>query len=171
MSRIRFVGWDKKPRTMLRFIKPGDVLCFLRGTDTYCFGRIMTKASMGHFGEIFEYASEAPSITEEEVQSANRMLGSFCLDSFTLFDTKIMGDWRIIGHQKDYRPEGVEGIYFAYGLADSCKRIDILGNTVGITEAEAQHYEPYMSCTDARIQKFLDKLDFPGERPVVRVNP
>ncbi|EOY6912024.1 phosphotriesterase, partial [Proteus mirabilis] len=24
MSDFKFWGWDKKPRTMLRFVKPGD---------------------------------------------------------------------------------------------------------------------------------------------------
>ncbi|HHP8476664.1 TPA: phosphotriesterase, partial [Klebsiella aerogenes] len=24
MSNFKFWGWDKKPRTMLRFVKPGD---------------------------------------------------------------------------------------------------------------------------------------------------
>ncbi|HHB1722030.1 TPA: phosphotriesterase, partial [Klebsiella aerogenes] len=25
MSNFKFWGWDKKPRTMLRFVKPGDI--------------------------------------------------------------------------------------------------------------------------------------------------
>ncbi|EAO4255974.1 phosphotriesterase, partial [Salmonella enterica] len=25
MSDYKFWGWDKKPRTMLRFVKPGDI--------------------------------------------------------------------------------------------------------------------------------------------------
>ncbi|HGN3428356.1 TPA: phosphotriesterase, partial [Proteus mirabilis] len=25
MSDFKFWGWDKKPRTMLRFVKPGDI--------------------------------------------------------------------------------------------------------------------------------------------------
>ncbi|EAN2280869.1 phosphotriesterase, partial [Salmonella enterica] len=28
MSDYKFWGWDKKPRTMLRFVKPGDIFCF-----------------------------------------------------------------------------------------------------------------------------------------------
>ncbi|WP_408603357.1 Imm26 family immunity protein, partial [Salmonella enterica] len=42
MSDYKFWGWDKKPRTMLRFVKPGDIFCFKLDEDRYCFGRIIT---------------------------------------------------------------------------------------------------------------------------------
>lgn len=29
MGDFKFWGWDKKPRTMLRFVKPGDIFVFV----------------------------------------------------------------------------------------------------------------------------------------------
>ncbi len=28
MSKIKIWGWNKKKRTMIRYIKPGDIFCF-----------------------------------------------------------------------------------------------------------------------------------------------
>ncbi|EBD8041094.1 phosphotriesterase, partial [Salmonella enterica] len=33
MSDYKFWGWDKKSRTMLRFVKPGDIFCFKLDED------------------------------------------------------------------------------------------------------------------------------------------
>lgn len=121
---------------------------------------------MGHFGEIFTHSSDVPAISEEEVANAKRLLGPLCLDSYLSFDRKTLGDWRIIGHQSDYHPEDVEDAYFAYGLAGSCKRIDIFGNIVRITEVESRNYPRYTSYSDPPIQMMLDELEFPGKPSV-----
>ena len=42
---IKLWSWEKKPRTMLRYLKIGDIFCFRYDDHTYRFGRIMARAA------------------------------------------------------------------------------------------------------------------------------
>lgn len=114
MSDYKFWGWDKKPRTMLRFVKPGDIFCFKLDEDRYCFGRIITLMTVGHLSELFDIIKKSPEITELEISNARR----------------------IIEHQVNYNPKNLDGIYFALGIGDSCKKKDCYGNDFLISESE-----------------------------------
>lgn len=114
MSDYKFWGWDKKPRTMLRFVKPGDIFCFKLDEDRYCFGRIITLMTVGHLSELFDIIKKSPGITELEISNARR----------------------IIEHQVNYNPKNLNGIYFALGIGDSCKKKDCYGNDFLISESE-----------------------------------
>ncbi|CNL83864.1 immunity 26/phosphotriesterase HocA family protein [Yersinia aldovae] len=138
MSRIKLHGWNKKVRTMLRFIKPGDIFCFKLDDGKYCFGRIISKIVTGHVAEVFDYTSSIPEISEEEILNSKRLVEPIILDSYTLFDKKLEGEWRIIGSQNDYIPKDVSNIYFSYGVANSCKKVDIYDNETSITELESK---------------------------------
>ena len=97
---IKIWGWEKKPRTMLRYLKIGDIFCFQYDHHTYRFGRIMAKVIF-HIVEIFDYVSDHPVITETDILAAKRLLVT-PLDTYSLFDRKSEGEWRIIGRQEDY---------------------------------------------------------------------
>lgn len=114
MSDYKFWGWDKKPRTMLRFVKPGDIFCFKLDEDRYSFGRIITLMTVGHLSELFDIIKKSPGITELEISNARR----------------------IIEHQVNYNPKNLDGIYFALGIGDSCKKKDCYGNDFLISESE-----------------------------------
>lgn len=114
MSDYKFWGWDKKPRTMLRFVKPGDIFCFKLDEDRYCFGRSITLMTVGHLSELFDIIKKSPGITELEISNARR----------------------IIEHQVNYNPKNLDGIYFALGIGDSCKKKDCYGNDFLISESE-----------------------------------
>ncbi|ENY4535642.1 Imm26 family immunity protein [Salmonella enterica] len=114
MSDYKFWGWDKKPRTMLRFVKPGDIFCFKLDEDRYFFGRIITLMTVGHLSELFDIIKKSPGITELEISNARR----------------------IIEHQVNYNPKNLDGIYFALGIGDSCKKKDCYGNDFLISESE-----------------------------------
>lgn len=114
MSDYKFWGWDKKSRTMLRFVKPGDIFCFKLDEDRYCFGRIITLMTVGHLSELFDIIKKSPGITELEISNARR----------------------IIEHQVNYNPKNLDGIYFALGIGDSCKKKDCYGNDFLISESE-----------------------------------
>lgn len=114
MSDYKFWGWDKKPRTMLRFVKPGDIFCFKLDEDRYCFGRIITLMTVGHLSELFDIIKKSLGITGLEISNARR----------------------IIEHQVNYNPKNLDGIYFALGIGDSCKKKDCYGNDFLISESE-----------------------------------
>jgi len=85
-------GWDKKKRTMIRFMKPGDIFCFRLNEDKYCFGRIIAKTVVGHIAEVFDYISEEPNIDENQVERPLRLIEPVVLDSYSLFDKKRLLD-------------------------------------------------------------------------------
>lgn len=131
---IKIWGWEKKPRTMLRYIKIGDIFCFRFDDHTYRFGRVMAKVVF-HIVEIFDYASDQPVISEDDILGADRLL-AIPLDTYSLFDRRTEGEWRIIGHQDNYTPEHAEDIWFSWGIGSGCRKSDIFDNTVYISEEE-----------------------------------
>lgn len=100
---------------MIRFIKTGDIFCFLNEKNTYCFGRILSKVSIGNVVEILDFVSPTPEIKVNEIEQSNRLIELVILDSYTLFDRKIEGDWRIIGRHINYIPTDFENTFFTYG--------------------------------------------------------
>lgn len=92
MSDYKFWGWDKKPRTMLRFVKPGDIFCFKLDEDRYCFGRIITLMTVGHLSELFDIIKKSPGITELEISNARRIIEPIIVDTYSLFDKKL--EWK-----------------------------------------------------------------------------
>jgi len=134
-NMIKIWGWEKKPRTMLRFLKIGDIFCFKYDDHTYRFGRIMAKVIF-HIVEILDYVSDQPVIREEDILGADRLIVT-PLDTYSLFDRRSEGEWRIIGHQEDYvPPEDAKDIWFAWGIASGCRKSNVFNQTVFISEEE-----------------------------------
>jgi len=152
---MKIWGWNKKVRTMLRFIKPGDIFCFQLNEQTYCFGRIIAETIPGHIAEIFDYMSAEPVINGQDIEASLRLMELLVLDSYGLFDRKIKGDWRIIGHQKEYVPSDVENVYFTYGIGASCKKIDVYGNKTSISQAEQSNYMDLSPRGDGYIKNLI----------------
>ncbi|WP_081004404.1 Imm26 family immunity protein [Pseudomonas coronafaciens] len=140
MMSFKYYSWAKKPKTLLRNIKTGDIFCFLINGN-YRIGRIMTQNSLGHVAEIFEQVLKEPDASE--LISTKRVGRPVILDSYGLFDRKIEGDWRIVAHDEDYVPPRDESVRFTSGIASGCKKIDIFDNEEAITESEAGNLPDY----------------------------
>lgn len=160
MSDFKFWGWNKKPRTMLRYVKPGDIFCFQLNNETYGFGRIISKIMTGHVVEIFDFVSSSPSITEDDIKKSNRKITPVVIDTYGLFDRKGYpnSDWRIIGHQNNYTPMNMDDIYFSYGVENSCYKVDIFNNDFPITEKEATKYPRLIPHSDYHIKELLGAI-------------
>jgi hypothetical protein len=156
VSKLNMWGWDKKERTMLRFIKSGDIFCFQLNEYKYCFGRIISELIMGHVSEIIDYTSSYPIVSEENLEKSNRLAELIILDSYTLFDRKLEGEWRIIGHQEDYTPTNIENVYFTYGVGKSCKKVDLFDNESLIEESDKGQYSILTSRSDMYIKKLVN---------------
>ncbi|PIT58695.1 immunity 26/phosphotriesterase HocA family protein [Snodgrassella alvi] len=157
MGDFKLWGWDKKPRTMLRFIKAGDIFCFKLDEQRYCFGRIIIKIFIGHVAELFDNISNSPDISEAEIKQARRLIEPVILDSYSLFDRKSEGEWRIIGHQQNYVPTDMNGVYFTYGEEPWCKKMDIWENEIPISGKEAESLPRVAPLGDYNIRKELLK--------------
>lgn len=152
---IKIWSWEKKKRTMLRYIKAGDIFCFILNEETYCFGRIVAKLIVGHVVEIFDYMSSEPTIGEKEINKSSRLIEPVIIDSYSLFDRKAEGEWRIIGHQEEYVPEGFENVYFTYGIGSSCKITDIWENEQAVSEAESKNYPEVSPKGDFNVKELI----------------
>lgn len=140
MQKLKIWGWDKKERTMVRYIKNGDIFCFKMDENGYCFGRIIAKVDFGHLAEIFDYISEEPCITLECLEKISRIMAPIVLDSYSLFDKKIVGEWRIIGRQEDYTAPDFDDIYLTFGIDNDWKKLDLYGNITKISKEEHLKY-------------------------------
>lgn len=156
MQEIKLWGWEKKRRTLFRFIKPGDIFCFQLKEKLYGFGRIISPAIMGHFVEIFVYVSENPVIRIENINKSCRLMQVMQISTYMIFDCKEdEGDWRIIGHQEHFVPKDVDGVYFTYGVGSGCKKVDVFGNEWPIKEEEQSNYLELCSYHDCHIKKMV----------------
>ena len=155
---IKIWGWEKKPRTMLRFLKSGDIFCFKYDDHTYCFGRIMSKVIF-HIVEIFDYTSDQPIITGKDILRSGRLLVT-PLDTYSLFDRKSEGEWRIIGRQEDYTPpEDARDIWFSWGDRSGCRKSNPLDQTIFIGKDEWKALPPLSPGGDYDVKSELaDKL-------------
>ncbi|MCE0559024.1 Imm26 family immunity protein [Motilimonas sp. E26] len=162
--KLKIWGWDKKPRTMLRYIKPGDIFCFELKEETfalnlnrkvYGFGRIMTKMSLGHSAEIFDFFSTTPELKNDFELDCSRLMPPLILDSYSLFDRKIIGDWRIIGRQEDYLHSGDEDVYFLWGSKGLEKKTSLYGESSEATEEEVKKYPYKIAWDDLFITKMI----------------
>lgn len=160
MSDFKFWGWDKKPRTMLRFVKPGDIFCFHLENKKYYFGRIVSKIITGHVAEFFDFISSLPEVTSENINNAKRIIDPVVIDTYSLFDKKIEkdSDWRVIGHQDNYVPKNVENVYFTYGIGNSCKKVDIFNNETSISESEARKIPELTPLRNIHVKKILENI-------------
>ncbi|AKF48642.1 Imm26 family immunity protein [Pseudomonas syringae] len=125
MSELKIFKWEENKRKQLRHIKPGDIFCFDLGQIGYGLGRVMTRNSLGHVVEIFKEVLDKPQIT---CSNFSRVGDPVILDSYSLFDRKTEGDWRIIAHDPNYTAPLEEPIRFIYGVANNRTEVDIFDN-------------------------------------------
>jgi hypothetical protein len=147
------MGWNAKPRTMLRFIKPGDVFMLALGDGRYGLGRILSQVSLGHVAEILDAELAEPSLNAVSVDTLRRRGRPIVVDSYGLFDKKIEGDWRIVSHQDGFVPSNVDDVFFTYGSGPLRKKVDVFGQVKEIPAAEAAGLPLYTPKGDEQVKQ------------------
>jgi hypothetical protein len=156
VSKLLLWDWTKKKRTMMRNIKSGDVFCFEYSENSYCFGRIIAIIDKTFYiSEIFDYVSDNPLITEKEINCSKRMFYPVNLDVYSLFDRKLYGDWRIIGHYNDFIPPDAERLFFRAGMPPVAKKMDIFGNLMPISPKEEKDLQSLSFMMDDHIKELV----------------
>lgn len=148
MSKIKLWGWDKKPRTMLRYVKVGDIVCFEMDSSgsKFGYGQIISNLNSGHPFKGFDILHKNPNnITIEEIEGAKQLGDVFVLDVYSTLDKKRLlqnGEWRVIGHQEDFEltKDEINSIFFSYGGKGMKKRKNLLDESIPITDEEAENY-------------------------------
>lgn len=163
---IKLWNWDKKPRTMQRYLKRGDIFCFVYDDNRFCFGRIIEiRPKRFCVAEVFDYSSETPTIDEKTVETAGRVIPPININAYILFDCKTMGgDWRIIGHQDDYFAPDYNDLFIGWGLEDDWKKEDLCGNMTKASKEEYDNCLSHITITDYSVKELLK--GFFGEKQV-----
>ncbi len=151
---------------MQRYLKIGDIFCFVYDDNRFCFGRIIgIRPKRFCVAEIFDFSSETPVIDEKTIEKAGRIIPPVNINSYILFDCKSMGgDWRIIGHQEDYTAPDYDELFIGWGLEDNRKKEDMRGNMTETSEEEYGKCLSHVPVTDLTVKELLK--DFYGERQV-----
>ena len=97
MNSLKFLGWDKKPKTLYRYIKEGDIFAFQIKIDLFGFGRILAKNPLGVSAEIFDIFSSNPDdfLRNKDFDKMTTLFITI-LDAHSLFQEKLDTEWRII---------------------------------------------------------------------------
>lgn len=103
MNNLKILGWDKKPKTLYRYIKEGDIFAFQIKIDLFGFGRILAKNPLGVSAEIFDVFETNPDdFFRNKNYDRTTTLFVTILDAHSLFQEKLDTEWRIIAKDADY---------------------------------------------------------------------
>lgn len=152
MAPKKKIGWDARPKTSLKNIGPGDLFLFLIGDSKYGFGRIISSVSLGHVAEIFDIVLDSPEISHINLCDIKRKGRLIILDSYSLFDRKAEGDWRIVDREESYEPKNVNGFFFTYGDGSGRRKVDVFDNESSVTATEASKLPPYAPFGDLDVK-------------------
>ncbi|MGE8046190.1 phosphotriesterase [Pseudomonas monteilii] len=151
MNSIVHYEWHKKLKTRLNKVVPGDIFCFTLANGSYGVGRIMTRNSLGHVAELFETILCLPVVNTLPLKRSGDPV---ILDSYSLFDRKAEGDWRIVAHDNEYQAPLDEPIRFSYGVADNKRLVDIFDNETFLVGME-EDFPRYSPMGDEKIKKIF----------------
>ena len=158
-------GWTKKHRTMLRFIRAGDVFCFTRNDGTYFFGQIISKILCGHSAQIFDVQHDQPTLDAGQLVRASRLMQPIVLDSYSLFDRKsdVDSDWRIVGRHEVIDAQNAEQHFFVYGAPGSWTKVNA-GNSIECpaSEMEAKSLSPLTPLNNFKVWLAIDAIQRTG---------
>ncbi|MNE10596.1 hypothetical protein D3C81_437010 [compost metagenome] len=152
MTSLEVYEWDKKIKTSYKKIKSGDIFCFALDSKKYGVGRIITQNSLGHVVEIFDKVLNVPAV---DSLSFKRLGDPVILDSYSLFDRKAEGDWRIVAHDLYYRPSKQESVRYVYGVADNVKLVDIFDNESSLVGSKCD-YPSYSPMGDKDVKEHFN---------------
>ena len=79
------------------------------------------------------------------------------LDSYSLFDRKREGEWRIIGRQEDYTAPDFDNIYLTFGVGNNWKIKDLYGNITRISPEERFQYILLSPKGDDRVKSMIQQ--------------
>ena len=142
-KNIEIWNWDKKPRTLLRYIKVGDIVCYEmdKTGDFFGYGQLIADMKWGFALKIFKITHINPNdITLEDILDSKKLGRIFIIDSYATFDRKYTknGEWRIIGREKNFKLEqtDIDNTYFVMGIKGMLQKINLLGESQNISDKE-----------------------------------
>ncbi|NHZ65515.1 Imm26 family immunity protein [Massilia genomosp. 1] len=135
-------------RPKMHKVTPGDMFAYRLEDGRFGFGRVIADASVGAFAEIFDYFAARPVFDYTRIDTW--LVPPVPIESYSLLETRSIGDWRIIGHTPDFvlGPK-YSALRYVYGSnPNTLMWRDMEGNKGPITPAEAQGLPHYVGLDD-----------------------
>ena len=101
-KNIKILGWEGKPKSMVRYLNAGDYFAYQIGKGLYGWGQLWANGQWGWTTIFFNYFTDNPDnfdITKPEQQER---LFITTVDAYCQFQSKRQGDWRIIIQVKNF---------------------------------------------------------------------
>ncbi len=93
---------------------PGDIFAFKLDDGRWGFGRIVSKMTVGALAEFFDYTASQPVFDYSRIDTW--LIPPITIGIHGLFEARVEGDWRIIGHTDGFAPdERYRDLRFVYG--------------------------------------------------------
>ena len=142
---------------MLRYINGGDFFCFeLPDGKGYGCGRVVAKLSIGHAVEVYEGVEPLPQFSSGWFDK--KVSFYEIIDSYSLFDRKKEGDWRILvtscALSVDY---DFDAAWFGYGTKGGRQKVNLAGSRFDCSEEE---YASLPAFRPAGNKTILKKMGF-----------
>jgi len=125
--------------------KVGDIFCLEMQNGEFAFGRCLSKVSIGHMVEIFDYFSTEPKFKPSAV--IERLFHPIVIDSWSVLRRRKSyreGNWNVIGFDEEFSPNPDEDTFFTYGTGPTRKKVNIFDKEWDISLEESLKY-PYYS--------------------------
>lgn len=135
--------------------KPGDIFAFKLDDGRFGFGRVVNLVSIGAVVEIFDYFAHQPIFDYSKL--GKWLIQPVTINNYGLLDAKKDGDWRIIGHTRNYAP-GTEfrDVRFVYGTPPhALTAVDIYDREESIDAESAKKFATYDSNSDRNIKDII----------------
>lgn len=136
-------------------VSPGDIFAYKLEDGRFGFGRVVADASVGAFAEIFDYFAEQPVFDYTKIDTW--LVPPVPIESYSLLETRSIGDWRIIGHTPDFvlGPK-YKALRYVYGSnPNTLMWQDMEGKTGALTPAEAERLPRYVGLDDYLFEQHI----------------
>ncbi|RSZ58703.1 hypothetical protein EJB06_13830 [Massilia atriviolacea] len=146
-------------------VSVGDIFAYKLEDGRFGFGRVVADASVGAFAEIFDYFAEQPVFDYTKIDTW--LVTPVPIESYSLLETRSIGNWRIIGHTPDFvlGPK-YKTLRYVYGSSpNTLMWKDMEGKTGSISPAEAEGLPPYIGLDDYLFEQHIAS-HVPPRKPV-----
>lgn len=135
--------------------KPGDIFSYRLDDGRYGFGRILSLVSIGAIAEFFDYSASQPVFDYSRI--GTWLIPPLSINTHSLFEAPVEGEWRIIGHTADFTPgERYKDVRFVYGGPD-WTAVDVFGKNQSVSADVAARYPAYSSRRDRNVKNDIEK--------------
>jgi hypothetical protein len=90
----------KRPKRVK--VKPGDIFSFRIDGGRFGFGQVVSLVSIGAVVQLLNYFSSQPIF--DFSQRKNLLGAPITIGTYSLFEAKTEGDWRVIAEEKEFSP-------------------------------------------------------------------